>query len=83
MSFKIYGVTVFSPNITITISSAVSLPYQNKNHTKIETRISRLGEFYFFKFISLFSFRLELGSAHVKVRLSESTVELTSLGRPQ
>ena len=73
MSFKFYGVTVFSPNITITISSAVSLPYQNTNHTKIKTRISRLGEFnFFFVYFPIssskddISFRLELGSAHVK-----------------
>ena len=73
MSFEIYGLTVFSPNITITISSAVSLPYQNKNHTQIKTRISRPGEFYlflaYFPILSCkddISFRLELGSAHVK-----------------
>ena len=75
MSFKIYGVTVFSPNIRITISSAVSFPYQNTYHTKIKTKISRLGEFYSFFFFSLFPyfkqygyyfFRLELGSAHVQ-----------------
>ena len=54
MYLKIYGVTLFSPNITITISSAVSLPQQITNHTKIKTRISWLGDFYFFQYISLF-----------------------------
>ena len=52
--FKIYGVTLFCPDITITISSAVSLPWQNTNNTKIKTMISRPGEFYLFQLISLF-----------------------------
>ena len=75
MYFKYYGVTLFCPNVTITISSAIRCHAneQNKNHTKIKTRISRLGELFFFLvyFAILsskddISFRLELGSAHVK-----------------
>ena len=50
------------------------MPKQNANHTKIKTRISRLGELYFFQGIYFpilsskgdISFRLELVSAHVK-----------------
>ena len=52
--FKFYGVTLFCPNITITISSAVSLPWQNTIHTKIKTIISRPVEFYLFQLISIF-----------------------------
>ena len=73
MCFKSYGVTLFCPNITIAISSAVSLPWQNTNHTKIQKRISRRGEFFFFSVYFPFlsskddiSFCRELGSAHVK-----------------
>ena len=69
MQFQIYCVTLFCPNITITISSAVSLQWQSTNHTKIKTRIIyRLGEFYFPILSSNddISFRRVLGSAHVK-----------------
>ena len=43
--FKIYGITLFCPNVNvIMISSAHSLQWKNTNHTKIKTRIFRLGE---------------------------------------
>ena len=55
LHFKIYGITLFCPNVNvITISSAHSLQWKNTNHTKIKTRIFRLGELSFFQFISLF-----------------------------
>ena len=122
MYFKIYGVTLFCPNIQPVPGSQIventlkkkvreksagrekgkrkgertapALPsflqfyfdylgacLLDTNHTKIKTRNSRLGEFYFFQLISLFlsstddiSFRHELGSAHVQFdRLNEQS----------
>ena len=53
--FKIYGVTLFRPNVNvITISSAHSLQWKNTNHTTIKTRIFRLGELSFFSLFPYF-----------------------------
>ena len=87
MYFKIYGVTLFCLNITIMISSAVS-QITTQITLKSTQEIPGLVNYTFFSLLPyskqlgwyFFSPRIRFGTC--KVRPSESTVELNSLGRP-
>ena len=86
-----FCVTLFCPNITITIRPQLSPRgcLLARNHTTIKTRISRLGESLLFsvyfpilsKRMNFFSPRIRFGTC--KLRPFESTVQLNSLGRPK
>ena len=95
MYFKIYGVTLFCPNITITISSAIRCLNRTQITLKSKQQFPGLVNYIlfsvYFPILSSkddISFRHELGSAHVKFdRLNQQSnlivwVDLTFDVRP-